>query len=262
MSVKSTPWILGGHVNPEAPCRLFCLSHSGSGASQFFSWRKSLPPMLDLCPIQLPGRENRLREAPLTEINRIAEILSEELEPYFDRPYILYGYSWSAIIVFELARRLRIRGIPPAISLYALARRAPHLPETKPPLRHLPDDLFLLELKRRYDGMSPIVLRERELMQLLLPTLRADVTAYETYDYSEEEPLDCAIRVFGGTSDVTTTEDELRGWQRHTNGSFEITMLRGDHFFIRDNRASVLDSIAKDIPSNSLPRWNRIYSGA
>jgi hypothetical protein len=90
-------------------------------------------------------------------------------------------------------------------------------------------------------------------MNLLLPALRADVTAHETYNYSEEDALDCAIRVFGGTSDLTTTEDELRAWQRHTNKSFELTMFQGDHFFIRSNRASVLDAIIKDIPADSLP---------
>ena len=121
------------------------------------------------------------------------------------------------------------------------------MPQTKSSLRRLPADLFILELRRRYEGMSPVILQDRELMNLLLPTLRADVTAHETYNYSEEEALDCAIRVFGGTSDLTTTEDELRTWQRHTNKSFELTMFQGDHFFIRSNRASVLDAIVKDI---------------
>jgi medium-chain acyl-[acyl-carrier-protein] hydrolase len=248
MSAQRTPWILGDRSNPEASCRLFCLPHSGSGASQFALWRKHLPPTLDICPIQLPGRENRFREVPLIQIHQIVKILSEELESYFDRPYILYGYSWGAIIVFELARQLRRLGVPPAISLYALARIAPHLPKTDPPLRHLPDDLFLMKLEHRYGGMSPIILQDPELMELLLPTLRADVAAHETYHYSEEEPLDSVIRVLGGTSDVTTTEQGLRGWQRHTKNSFQLTMLEGDHFFIRTNQKSVFDAIISDIP--------------
>ena len=190
MSLKTTPWIVGGRMNPHARCRLFCLPHSGSGASQFSSWKNFLPPSLDICPIQLPGRENRFREAPFTQIRPIAENLARELEPYLDRPYILYGYSLGALVAFELARQLRRQNADPPVSLYALARPAPHLAQTKHPLRQLPDDIFVAELTRRYNGMSPLILQDQELMQLLLPTLRADFTALETYVYQGEKPLE------------------------------------------------------------------------
>ena len=255
MIVKTTPWVCGGRITSKARCRLFCLPHSGSGASQFASWQKLLPPVLDICPIQLPGRENRLREAPLTQIHRIAEILAAELKPYLDRPYILYGYSTGALIAFELARQLRRQKAAPAVSLFTLARPAAHLAQTKSPLRQLPDETFLRELSRRFNGMSPVILQDRELMELLLPTLRADITALETYIYREEEPLDCPIRAFGGSFDATTTEEELRGWRRHTKRSFELSMFPGDHFFIRSNQTSVLDAIVKDIPPE-LPRFS------
>jgi medium-chain acyl-[acyl-carrier-protein] hydrolase len=250
MTVKTTPWVFGGRISPNARCRLFCLPHSGSGASQFFSWQKFLPPVLDICPIQLPGRENRLREAPLTQIHRIAEMLGAELMPYLDRPYILYGYSTGALIAFELARQLRRQKIAPAVSLYALARPAPHLPQTKYPLHQLPDEMFLAELTQRFNGMSPLILQDRELMELLLPTLRADITALETYVYQPETPLECPIRVYGGSFDSTTTEDELRAWRIHTKSSFNLQILPGDHFFIRSNQQSIFQAIAAEIPGS------------
>jgi surfactin synthase thioesterase subunit len=251
MSVKTTPWIFGGRINPKAQCRLFCLPHSGSGASQFSSWKNFLPPNLDLCPIQLPGRENRLRETPFTRIRPLAENLAEVLEPYLDRPYILYGYSLGALVAFELARQLRRQKTNPAVSLFALARPAPHLAQTKNPLHRLPDDIFVAELTRRFNGMSPLILQDPELMKLLLPTLRADVTALETYVYQDEEPLDCPICAFGGSFDATTTEDELRAWRLHTHRSFELKVFQGDHFFIRTNQLSVLESISACIPESS-----------
>ena len=251
MSLKTTPWIVGGRMNPDARCRLFCVPHSGSGASQFSSWKNFLPPSLDICPIQLPGRENRLREAPFTQICPIAENLARELEPYLDRPYILYGYSLGALVAFELARQLRRQNADPPVSLYALARPAPHLAQTKHPLRQLPDDIFVAELTRRYNGMSPLILQDQELMQLLLPTLRADFTAVETYVYQEDPPLDCPIHAFGGNLDATTTEDELRAWRLHTNRSFELKIFQGDHFFIRTNQQSLFKSISAQIPELS-----------
>jgi medium-chain acyl-[acyl-carrier-protein] hydrolase len=250
MTVKATQWVFGGRISPNARCRLFCLPHSGSGASQFVSWQKSLPTVLDICPIQLPGRENRLREAPLTQIHQIAEILGAELMPYLDRPYILYGYSTGALIAFELARELRRLKFGPAVSLYALARPAPHLPQTNGPLHQLPDETFLTELTRRFNGMSPVILQDRELMELLLPTLRADVTALETYVYQPEAPFDCPIHAFGGSLDSTTTEDGLGAWQLHTTGSFDLRMFHGDHFFIRSNQQAIFRAISKEIPSD------------
>jgi surfactin synthase thioesterase subunit len=146
MAIKTTPWIVGDRISSRALCRLFCLPHSGSGAFQFASWKNFLPEALDICPIQLPGRENRLREPPFTRIDSVAENLASELNLYLDRPYILYGYSLGALIAFELVRELRRRKIPPPLSLYALARRAPHLPQHDVPMHHLPDDLFLAKV--------------------------------------------------------------------------------------------------------------------
>jgi medium-chain acyl-[acyl-carrier-protein] hydrolase len=245
-----TPWIFGGRISGNARCRLFCLPHSGSGAAQFASWKNFFPSTLDICPVQLPGRENRFREAPLTNVHRIAEILAGELNPYIDRPYILYGYSLGALIAFELGRQLRRQKAAPPLSLYALARPAPNLAQTRHPLHQLPDDIFLVELTRHYKGMSPAILKEQELMKLLLPALRADVTALETYVYLEEGPLDCPIRAFGGRLDATTTEDELRAWRLHTNRSFELKMFEGDHFFIRNNQKSVFASLTQMLESS------------
>jgi medium-chain acyl-[acyl-carrier-protein] hydrolase len=147
-----TPWIFGGRISRNARCRLFCLPHSGSGAAQFASWKNFFSSTLDICPVQLPGRENRFHEAPLTDVHRIAEILAGELSPYIDRPYILYGYSLGALIAFELGRQLRRQKVAPPLSLYALAQPAPNLAQTRHPLHQLPDDIFLVELTAATKG--------------------------------------------------------------------------------------------------------------
>jgi len=243
MIVETTPWIVGGEPSSNALCRMFCLPHSGSGAFQFASWKNFLPPVLDICPIQLPGRENRFREPPFTRIQAIVENLASALHPYLGRPYILYGYSLGALIAFELARELRRRKILQPLSLYTLARRAPHLPQTDRPVHHLPDDIFLTEVARRYNGMPAAVLQDMELMKLLMPPLRADITAIETYVYEEEEPLECPIYAFGGKFDPTVKQEDLQAWRLHTSGAFELKIFEGDHFFIRNNLQAVFRSV-------------------
>ena len=248
MAINTTPWIVGGRASSNALCRLFCLPHSGSGAFQFATWKNFLPDVLDICPIQLPGRENRLREPPFIRVRTIVEKLASELRLHLDRPYILYGYSLGALIAFELARELRRRKIRPPLSLYALARRAPHLPQHDPPVCHLSDDLFLAEVARRYGGMPAIILQDVELMKLVMPVLRADITALETYVYEEQDPLDCPIYAFGGSFDSAAKEKDLEAWRSHTSSGFELKMFDGDHFFIRNHRQSIFRSILAQIP--------------
>jgi len=247
MAAGTTPWIAGGRTSSRALCRLFCLPHSGSGAFQFATWKDFLPGVLDICPIQLPGRENRLRESPFTRIQTIVENLASEINPYLDRPYILYGYSLGALVAFELVRELRRRKISAPLALYALARRAPHLPQQDVPVHRLPDNLFLAEVTRRYGGMPAIILKDAELMKLLIPVLRADITALETYVYEEQDPLDCPIYAFGGNADSTAKERDLDAWRSHTKSGFELKMFDGDHFFIRNNRESIFHSILAQI---------------
>ena len=243
MITKTTPWIVGGRTSSTALCRLFCLPHSGSGAFQFASWKNSLPQALDICPIQLPGRENRLREPPLTRIQTIVENLASELSGYLDRPYILYGYSLGALIAFELARELRRQKIQAPLALYVLARRAPHLPQRDAPMHHLRDDLFLAEVARRYGELPAIIWQDVELMKLVVPILRADMTALETYVYEEQDPLDCPICAFGGKFDSTAEERDLEAWRLQTTRAFELKIVDGDHFFIRNNPRSIFSSI-------------------
>jgi len=112
-------------------------------------------------------------------------------------------------------------------------RVAPQLPGRYGPLSGLPDDEFLDQLHRRYGYVPP----EDdgyldELLALMLPTLRSDVTISDRYVYAEEEPLDCPITAFGGLDDPTVTRDELAAWGHQTRGRFETRRLPGGHFYL------------------------------
>jgi medium-chain acyl-[acyl-carrier-protein] hydrolase len=119
-------------------------------------------------------------------------------------------------------------------------------------VHHLADDLFLAEVARRYGEMPAVILQDVELMKLLIPVLRADITALETYVHKEEDPLDCPIYAFGGNSDSTTTAQDLEAWHLHTKRTFELKIFHGDHFFIRNNRQSVFTAILAKL--NQVPQ--------
>jgi medium-chain acyl-[acyl-carrier-protein] hydrolase len=144
-----------------------------------------------------------------------------------------------ALAAFELARELRRRGGPKPIWLIVSGRAAPHLPPRRNPIHTLPDRQFRYELKT-LGGTPAAVLDNDELMAAFLPTLRADFTAHETYEYTDESPLDCPILAVAGADDTVAPAADVRAWRPHTTGVFETQVLPGDHFFVQTQLPLVL----------------------
>jgi medium-chain acyl-[acyl-carrier-protein] hydrolase len=209
-------------------------------------WRDLAPESLEVCPVQLPGRENRVNEAPFRRLGPLVTALASALGPLVHRPFALFGHSMGALITFELARHLRDRHAVQPAHLFVSGCAAPHVPRTAPPTYDLPDPMFLDEL-RRYNGMPEDVLAHRELMQLLLPTLRADFELVESYEYADAAPLDCPISVFAGLRDLTADQPSLAAWRVHTGTGFALRRLPGDHFYLLGSRPLVVHAIAADL---------------
>jgi medium-chain acyl-[acyl-carrier-protein] hydrolase len=212
----------------------------------FARWMKAVPTEIEVCPVQLPGRENRIFEPCLTRVSDIAEQAAEALHPYFDMRFALFGYSLGALIAYELAQTLRrTRGLQPQ-HLIVAAHRAPHADFPLPPTWNLPDE----DLKKRLEtlnGTPKEVLEHEELLEMMLPLIRADFRLDETYTRpGDYEPLDCPITALGGRQDMETSVSNLQGWSEVTRSSFELKMLDGDHFFIH-SQAAVLMQVIEDI---------------
>jgi len=238
-------WIVYRRLNPQACLRLFCFSYAGGGASVYRTWANNLPLAVELCPVQLPGRENRLKEPAYTQLEPLVESLLQALQPYLDMPFAFFGHSMGGLISFELARRLRRSETRPA-QLFISGRRAPQVPDREPPIHHLPKAEFIKEL-RRLQGTPEAVLQNAELMELVLPCLRADFSVCETYIHSASAPLECPISVFGGVDDSKITLEDLAAWREHTQGALVLRTFPGDHFFLHTARASLLQALHSDL---------------
>lgn len=240
------PWIPRRAPSPQARLRLFCFPYAGGGASIFRGWQQSLPPEVDVCPVQLPGRENRLGEAPFDRLVPLVRTLADVLAPHLELPFAFYGYSNGALISFELARELRRRGMRAPVQIFAAACPAPHLPDPDPPIHQMPDEEIIADL-RRLNGTPEEILANREIMGILIPLLRADAAVHETYVHRTEEPLDVPITAVGGTDDPKATREGMEAWGAHTRAGFDLRMIAGDHFFIHASQALVLRDLAHDL---------------
>ncbi len=241
----STPWLFFPKPNPHARLRLFCFPYAGGGASVYRLWTDALAPDIEVCAIQLPGRERRFKEAPFTNLSLLLQPLSEAIQAYLDKPFAFFGYSMGALISFELASRLNSQQA--LRHLFVAARRAAHLLNSDPLIHTLPDAEFIQTVSNRYQGIPEAVLKEQELLALFVPLLRADFTLIETHTYTATQALTCPITALGGLNDPLATQAELEAWHRHTTSSFRLAMLPGDHFFLQTARKSLLQVIRQNL---------------
>lgn len=244
--MTSSAWVRVPTPTPNARLRLFCFPYAGGGASVFRSWSRMLPASLQVCPVQLPGREDRLREAPFTAMSALMEALVPAVQPFLDKPFAIFGHSLGAVVGFELARHLRRQGEAQPVRLFVSSSRAPQVPDPDPPIHTLPEPEFIDEL-RNLKGTPEEVFQHRELLDMMVPLLRADFAVLETYEYREAPPLDCPISALGGLDDDEVKRGELAAWRRQTTSAFTLRMFPGHHFFLRDTKNAVLRAIANDI---------------
>src|SRR5688572_18575116 len=153
--------------NPAAKVSLFCFPYAGGTATMFQQWRHSLPDTIEVCPVQLPGRGNRLADERFTSVGPLVEALAEDLGAYMDRPFAFFGHSMGALVGFELARLLRRRQSAEPVHLFVSGCEAPQLPLGTRPIYNLPDP-ELLDALRRMNGTPREVLDHAELMEFML----------------------------------------------------------------------------------------------
>jgi len=245
-AVKTNSWLSSWSPNSKARLRLFCSPYAGGSSLVFRDWHKTLPRAVEVCPIQLPGRGSRLREASFTQLSALVVALAEALQPQLEMPFAFFGHSMGAIINFELARLLRKEyGLTP-LHLFVSGRRAPQVPRREPVTHNLPEPEFLRELSR-LKGTPTEILTNFELMQLMLPVLRADFALCETYTYVAEAPLTCPISAFGGLQDRRVTSQDLEDWRKQTNSFYRLRMLPGDHFFLNTAQPLLLELLTREL---------------
>lgn len=240
---RRNPWLYNSITSPRGRLRLFCFPPAGGGSSFFRAWFELKLDGIEICPVQLPGREARLEEPPFTRLTPLIQSLAPII-PH-DKPFSLFGHSLGALICFELARELRRHGLPSPQHLFLSAAPAPQLP-LKPPRHQLPRDDFVREL-RNLGGTPEVVLNNSELLAYFMPLLRADFSVADTYEYRAEAPLACPICVFGGESDPEVDYYGLSPWQAQTQNEFRLQMFPGDHFYLQTALTKLMGAISSAV---------------
>lgn len=234
----------------HASKRLICFPYAGGSSHIFRRWQASLCQHVEVVAVELPGRGRRYTERLCYRLPELINELMNPILPYLDKPYCFFGHSMGALIAFEMAHALRKNILPEPEHIFVSAHPAPNVHKREPAMHKLPEGEFIKKLKEM-NGMPEEVLNNRELMELMMPILRADFSVCETYMYKPGLRAECPITAFGGLADDGIRLDELESWAEMTNSSFELNLLPGDHFYITKSEPMLLKVLSEKLALNS-----------
>ncbi|GAA1274255.1 hypothetical protein GCM10009665_72240 [Kitasatospora nipponensis] len=242
------PWVRCHQPRPAARLRLICFHPSGAGSIFYREWAQKLPADVEVLAVQLPGRETRIMEPCLTEYRETVERLHSAVRPYLDRPYALFGHSLGALLAYGVALAAQRDGDPAPARLLVSGSGGPGSVHPKRGRGGWSEE-DLIEDLRTMGGTPEEVLRNRDLLDLILPVLRADFTICDTFDDQGRPQLDCPISVFGGLDDFTGAEDLAR-WESATRAGATVRTYPGGHFFLSEPSPAapeVLAAVSADL---------------
>ncbi|KOY55767.1 hypothetical protein ADK59_23385 [Streptomyces sp. XY332] len=239
------PWFPSVAGAPAEGLPLLCLPHAGGGATAYRTWPDALTPYARAVPVQLPGREDRFGEPPVRSAALLAAQLADAVgsHPVTRDGCALFGHSMGALLAFELAHELIARGRPP-VHVFVSAYRAPQLPRRTRDV-HLRDDASLREFLAELEGTQVELLAHPELLEVLLPVIRADFELCETYRYRPRRRLDVPVTALGGRHDAGVPPEDLDAWADVSGERFAVELFDGGHFYLRQRQAAVLSVVAE-----------------
>jgi surfactin synthase thioesterase subunit len=238
-------WIRRFVPSPGAASRLVCLPHAGGSASYYLPVAKTMAPKVDVLALQYPGRQDRLDEPGLTSVADLASGVFAALQPWTDKPLTIFGHSLGASVAYELTRRLVDTGVQPT-ALFVSGRPAPSATR-EDDKTYLLDDNSLAAAVKALGGATSHLLDDKDIMDMVLPSIRTDYQAAETYKWTPGPKLPCPIYALIGDADPEVTIPEAEAWSKHTTGPFTLQVFPGDHFYLDKHIPDVVTAITTHI---------------
>jgi acyl transferase domain-containing protein/surfactin synthase thioesterase subunit/enoyl-CoA hydratase/carnithine racemase len=285
--ISSNLWLSPRVKQKKPTSRLFCFPYGGSGASIYHTWQKLAPDSIEICPIQLPGREDRMNEPSIHNMDILIDELIHNLQSDLDLPFSFFGHSFGSLVAFELTRALRKRDMAQPEHLFVSAFPDPCVPtksldnvisqlknihvnlfdlidasavallsnETLFKLSHIFSDNGLIEYGANI--MTP------QIIKMLLPIFCSDMTLVKNYKYTNDSVLDLPINVFVGKQDTWVDYDDHLGWSDHTSKKCEIISFNSGHLFIREDyiKKQIINKIASVVGVYASPNREAVTNG-
>ncbi|PWI45008.1 alpha/beta fold hydrolase [Streptomyces sp. ICBB 8177] len=238
---------------------LVCFPHAGGGLGRFRSWREDLPDHVEVVLPDLPGREGRLFDEPLPDVASVSAYAMRTLAARIARSERLAfaGISYGALVAYDMAARLEASG-KRVEAVFAASQRAPSTPLPPVDWRSMGDAELLGELAA-IGGLSPDLTDEEELLELFLPTLRAELHASESYlRPGTHDRLRCPVFLYHGIEDALIPTSSALAWREETD-RLSWRSLKAAHFLTGPDGTdlwyeALLQDLASCAPRPALDR--------
>jgi medium-chain acyl-[acyl-carrier-protein] hydrolase len=236
-------WMLRSPTPSPPRMRLYCFGYACGGASAFETWPDRLDSRIEVCRLQLPGRENRRDEPPLLRLDALYRVFERISEQNDALPFAFFGYCMGGRIALAVARHLRRQQLALPSALFIAATREPGcMWPTEPPTYEF-DDAGLLRFAAPFGGIPSCVLDDPRRLRRFLALLRADIELNETIDFAPEPPFACPLTLFSGRDDEAVRPEHLTPWKDHTSGPLTLQLLAGAHMFLHKQSDAILAQI-------------------
>ena len=255
-SSSSALWLRRSHPAPQAKVRLVCCPHAGGAASTYFPASAALSPDIEVLSVQYPGRQDRLGEPCVETVAGLADGVTQALRTFDEDDddaaalaavprTAFFGHSLGASVAYEVARRFEAAGGEP-VALFVSGRRAPSTPHRG--RNHLLGHDDFVDLVKSLDGTDPEIFEHEDLLQLILPSLRSDYKAADTYSPVPGPRLGCPVHVLYGDEDPQVDEAQAAAWADLTDGGCELHRFPGGHFYLNEQLGDVLELVRRVCP--------------
>ncbi|MFD9735274.1 thioesterase II family protein [Umezawaea sp. NPDC059074] len=235
----ASPWLRCRTPRPRSDVRVVCLPHAGGSAGFYGTWGAAAPEDVEVVAVQYPGREDRLTEPFADGMARLTSRIAAAVAALDERPTVLFGHSFGALVAYEVTRLLEVRHDRVLSGLVVSGRRAPSDPPSGA-VHLLPDDAVVAELAR-LGGTGGELLAIPEARAVFLPAIREDFRLAETYRHAPGVEPGCPVTAVIGDDDTEVDAAQAALWAAHTTGPFALRTLPGGHFYLLDHAPAVLE---------------------
>ena len=258
ITLSTTDWFIRPQPKLAPSTRLICLPYAGGSAATYVPWSRLLPPEVELIALQPPGRGSRMAQPPHSQMQPLVSELMSVFQKVTDRPYVIFGHSLGSRVGFELMLQCQMKGIAASGALHRLGQ--PGTAPVKAGAAHTrPAGCEVCRGAARPGWHARGGLNNSELIQWLLPLLRADFRIADTHR-SSRTALNCPLTVLGGTEDETVSATEIEAWRDVAASECDIHWVNGGHFFVERNREWVLERVNAVLAGVIASRSTRLHS--
>ncbi|MEQ9440316.1 MAG: SDR family NAD(P)-dependent oxidoreductase [Cyclobacteriaceae bacterium] len=245
IEVVGGKWLVRNKQNQQSvQRRVFCFHPVGAGASMFSHFIYNAPEHTDVLAFQLPGRENRIEEAPYEEMLDLIPDIAQVIRPFLDKPFIIMGHSFGGMVGFELIRYLRSQYNIMAEHLFITGTIAPQLTRKWKERDVISQTAVETNSEERLLSLMNYI-DDVEFLKRILPVMRKDMALIMSYLYEEQAKLPCPITAFAAAQDEVVLVDEVSQWREQTAAEFTLEVVDGDHWFLSRNRELILQRLTE-----------------